>query len=71
MKPTTRTKPPSIQTIEASAPWVLISKAATESGLTELLIRQAKVPRRRFGTADYVRPTELNTWILGGKEILP
>ena len=64
-----RPKSPSIQPIKESAPWVLISKAAAESGLTDLLIRKSGVKLRKFGTADYVRPTELNAWILAdGKE---
>lgn len=69
MKTTTRPKPPSIQTIEASAPWVLISKAAEQSGLTELLIRKSGITLRKFGNADYIAPSGLNAWILNdGKE---
>ncbi|MEI7910654.1 MAG: hypothetical protein WCK77_13540 [Verrucomicrobiota bacterium] len=64
-----RPKSPSIRLIEESAPWVLISKAAQESGLTELLIRNTGITRRPFGNADYIRPTALNAWILAdGKE---
>ena len=64
-----RPKSTSIKPIEESAPWVLISKAAGESGLTELLIRKSGVTLRKFGNADYVRPTDLNNWILAdGKE---
>jgi hypothetical protein len=67
-----RPKSPTIRLIEASAPWVLISKAALDSGLTELLIRNAGLGLRKFGNADYVRPTELNAWILNdGKEENP
>ncbi len=48
---------------------MLISKAANDSGLTELLIRKSGITLRKFGNADYIRPTELNAWILnGGKE---
>lgn len=43
---------------------MLISKASEKSGLTELLIRQSGVTRRKFGNADYIRPAELNAWIL-------
>lgn len=64
-----RPKSPSISLIELSAPWVLISVAAQQSGLTELLIRKSNVTLRKFGNADYVRPTDLNAWIVdGGKE---
>ena len=63
---TTRPKPTVIRTLTASAPWVLIAKASQDTGLTERLIRQAKIPMRRFGTADDVAPGQLNDWILGG-----
>ena len=59
-----RPKSPTIKTIEESAPWVLISQAAQESGLTDLLIRKSGITLRPFGNADYVRPTDLNAWIL-------
>ena len=68
MKPQITRKRPkshSIQTIMESAPWVLVSKAAEESGLTELQIRQAKFEMKKFGNADFVRPADLNAWILG------
>lgn len=67
--PKKRPKSPTIKTIEESAPWVLISQAAEESGLTELLIRNAGITLRKFGNADYIRPPDLNAWILsdGGK----
>ena len=76
MKTTTprkRPKSPTIKTIEESAPWVLISRAAKESGLTDLLIRSSGITLRKFGIADYVRPLELNAWIIGdgGKETQP
>lgn len=64
-----RPKSPSIRLIEESAPWVLISKAAEDSGLTELLIRNSGIKLRKFGNADYIRPADLNAWILtDGKE---
>ena len=67
-----RPKSPSIQPINESAPWVLISVAAAESGLTDLLVRKSGVKLRKFGTADYLRPIELNSWIIGdGKEAQP
>ena len=59
-----RPKPPSIRLIEESAPWVLISQAAKDSGLTDLLIRNSGIYLRKFGNADYVRPKDLNAWIL-------
>lgn len=65
---TTRPKPLTIHTIAESAPWVLVSHAAEESRLTELLIRKSGVALRKFGNADYVRPTELNAWILNDGE---
>ena len=58
-----RPKSPSIQPIEESAPWVLISKAAEKSGVTELLIRKSGLKVRKFGNADYIAPTSLNAWI--------
>ncbi len=63
-----RPKSPSIQPIKESAPWVLVSMAAAESGLTELLIRKSGVKLRKFGNADYVRPTDLNNWILADEK---
>ncbi len=68
MKTTTpkkRPKPLEIRPIEEAAPWVLISKAADDSGLTELIIRNAAIKLRKFGNADYLRPQDLNAWILG------
>ena len=48
---------------------MLISKAAKDSGLTELLIRKSGIALRKFGNADYVAPGTLNAWILAdGKE---
>lgn len=64
-----RPKSPTICTIPVDAPWVLLSKAAEQSGLTERLIRRENLPMRRFGNADYVRPHDLNNWILGEKEV--
>jgi len=68
-----RPKSPSIRLIEESAPWVRISIAAKESGLTVLLIRKTGITLRQFGNADYIRPLDLNTWINGdgGKETQP
>ena len=60
-----RPKALEIRAIPESAPWVLLSKAASDSGLTDRLIRQAGLPLRKFGTADYVAPSILNRWILG------
>lgn len=58
-----------IELIQEIAPWVLVSQAAEESGLTELQIRKSGITLRPFGNADYVRPVDLNAWILdGGKE---
>jgi len=62
--PRKRPKSPVIQLVEENAPWMLISKAALDSGLTELLIRQSGIFLKKFGTADYICPTELNAWIL-------
>jgi hypothetical protein len=62
-----RPKSPIIQTIHVEAPWVLLSKAASDSGLSEKLIRRENLPMRRFGNADYIRPQDLNNWILGEK----
>lgn len=64
-----RPKSPSIQNITESAPWVLLSKAAEESGLTELQIRQAKFETKKFGNADFVRPTDVNAWILRSEKV--
>lgn len=67
----TRKRPKSlyIELIQEIAPWVLISQAAEESGLTELQIRNSGITLRKFGNADYVKPEELNAWIIdGGKE---
>jgi len=64
--PQKRPKPPVIQLAEENAPWVIISKASSDTGLTELLIRGIKI--RRFGNADYVRPTALNSWILNDEK---
>jgi len=61
-----RPKPEYINTISESAPWVLLSKASQDTGLTELLIRKAQIPMRRFGTADYIKPGVLNAWIIDG-----
>lgn len=67
--PRKRPKSPYIKLIQEIAPWVLISQAADESGLTELLIRNSGIKLKKFGNADYIRPTELNAWILSdGKE---
>lgn len=66
-----RPKSPAICLIPEEAPWVLLSKAASSSGLTERLIRREKLPMRRFGNADYIRPQDLNAWILGEKEVQP
>jgi len=65
-----RPKSPYIDLIQEIAPWVLISKAAEESGLTELQIRNFGGTLRKFGNADYIKPKELNAWINGdgGKE---
>lgn len=68
---TTRRRPksPSIRLIEESAPWVLISQAAKDSGLTDFLIRNSGTYLRKFGNTDYIKPGDLNAWILnGGKE---
>jgi len=62
-----RPKAPVIKTIEADAPWVLLSKATADSGLSERLIRAEGLPLRRFGTADYISPQVLNRWILNGE----
>lgn len=64
--PRPRPKAPVIRTINESAPWVLLSKAAKESGLTMRLIRRANLPMRQFGNADYISPSALNSWILEG-----
>jgi len=68
-----RPKAPSIQTIDETNAWVLISKAADESRLTELQIRKSGITLRKFGNADYIRPLDLNTWINsdGEKETQP
>jgi len=66
-----RPKSPFIQLVKESTPWILVSEAAEESGLTEFLIRKSKVMVRKFGNADYVRPDELNAWILGKEETQP
>ncbi len=57
-----------IQFAEECAPLVLISKASLETGLTERQIRDTGIDLRRIGTADYIRPTELNAWILKGPQ---
>jgi len=62
-----RPKAPVIMTIQSDAPWVLLSKAAADSGLSERLIRAEGFPLRRFGTADYIAPQVLNRWILNGE----
>jgi hypothetical protein len=58
-----RPKPSVIQTIPEGHPWVILSKAAMQSGLSEKLIRQAGIPLRKFGNAHYVAPAVLNAWI--------
>jgi hypothetical protein len=63
-----RPKAPVIRPITTDAPWVLLSKAVRDSGLTELLIRRENLPTRKFGNAHYIQPKDLNNWILGGKE---
>lgn len=63
-----RPKSTSIKTIEESAPWVLISQAAKESGLTALIIRNSGITLRPFGNADYIRPGDLNAWIIADGE---
>jgi len=60
----TRSKAAVIRTIPADAPWILLSRAAKQSGLTELRIRRAHLPIRRFGNTDCVAPSALNAWIL-------
>jgi hypothetical protein len=67
---TKRKRPKSrvIRTIEEKHPWVLISQAAKESGLTDLLIRNSGITSRPFGTAYYIRPADLNAWINGDGE---
>ena len=47
-----RPKSPHIELIQEIAPWVLISRAAEESGLTELQIRKSEITLRKFGNAD-------------------
>jgi len=45
---------------------------AEEFRLTVRLIRQTKLPLRRFGNSDHIRPNERNAWILNyGKETQP
>ena len=66
-----RPKPALIRTIPEEAPWVLLSKAADDSGLTELLIRKANLQIRKFGNAFYVAPAALNAWILKGSHPQP
>jgi hypothetical protein len=63
--PRRRPKSPYIKLIQEIAPWVLISEAAKESGLTEQQIRKSGITLRPFGNADYVRPLDLNAWIIG------
>lgn len=52
-----------IRTLQENAPWIIVSRAVKESGLPESEIRNL-FPLRRFGNADYVRPSDLNSWIL-------
>lgn len=66
MKTKSRPKAPIIRPIPEEAPWVLLSKAAKDSGLTELIIRRENFPTRKFGNAHYIRPEVLNSWILTG-----
>lgn len=63
-KRSSRQKPAEITTVRESAPWILLTKAAEQSGLTVLLIRKAGLKLRRFGNADYVAPASLNAYIL-------
>lgn len=75
MKPTPtprkRPKSLSIQPIKEVAPWVLLSKAAEESGLTELHIRKSGIHIRKFGNAHYVAPATRNAWILDDSNRTP
>ncbi len=66
-----RPKPRTIHTVPDKAPWMLISEASTESNLTDLNIRRSGLSFRKFGTAEYVRPSDLNKWIEGnGQEVV-
>ena len=40
--------------------------AAEQSGLTELLIRKSGITLRKFGNAHYIKPGDLNAWIIDG-----
>jgi len=60
-----RSKSFEIRTINSDAPWVNLKKASAESGLNIKHLRKLALQRRRFGNADYIKPAELNSWILG------
>ncbi len=62
-----RPKPKTIQTVQSTAPWMLVSEASLQSHLTSKMIRSSGLELRPFGNADYVRPKDLNYWILHGE----
>lgn len=68
MSTNSRPKAPFIRPVPDDAPWILLSRAAQASGLSELIIRKEGLPLRRFGNAHYVRPKDLNNWILDGHQ---
>ncbi len=65
--PLPRKRPSTITTISPNAPWITVSAASHQSGVSQKVIRSAGLITRKFGNADYVSPQALNDWILGGE----
>jgi hypothetical protein len=65
MKKISRARSPEVRPIPESAPWILLSLASKTSGLSKKFIRAQKIPMRRFGNSDYVKPGPLNAFIRG------
>lgn len=65
MEKISRTRSPEVRPIPESAPWILLSLASKTSGLSKKVIRAQKIPMRRFGNSDYVKPGPLNAFIRG------
>ena len=62
-----RVFPREIKPIASEAPWFSLNQASKESGVSISTIKEACLPVRRFGRADYVRTQALNAWIIKGE----
>lgn len=56
-----------IRPIQTTAPWFKLGDAAKESGVSAATIKEAGIPIRRFGRADYAKTSALNAWITGAQ----